>query len=115
MIYSLKKRSGVIDELHELQALIEEQDLNVKKNLAVGILCLNSSLKSSLKTQEQLDDLKRQYEVLKEKFQELSKTLLGEVEYFRENISEDLARFVQAVYDNNEKCLKEVCDICGYQ
>ena len=37
MIYSLKKRSGVIDELYELQALIEEQDLNVKKNLAVRL------------------------------------------------------------------------------
>ena len=35
MIYSLKKRSGIIDELYELQVLIEEQDLNVKKNLAV--------------------------------------------------------------------------------
>jgi len=35
MIYSLQKRNTVIQELHELQTLIEEQDLNVKKNMAV--------------------------------------------------------------------------------
>jgi len=55
-----------------------------------------------------LDDLRKQYEVLKEKFQKLSETLLSEVEYFRENITTELARFVQTVYENNEKSLNEV-------
>jgi len=59
-----------------------------------------------------LDDLRKQYEVLKEKFQKLSETLLSEVEYFRENITTELARFVQTVYENNEKSLNEV--ICLY-
>lgn len=96
MIYSLQKRNTVIQELHELQTLIEEQDLNVKKNMA---------------TQEQLDDLRKQYEVLKEKFQKLSETLLSEVEYFRENITTELARFVQTVYENNEKSLNEALQL----
>ena len=55
-----------------------------------------------------MDDLRKQYEVLKEKFQKLSETLLSEVEYFRENITTELARFVQTVYENNEKSLNEV-------
>jgi len=96
MIYSLQKRNTVIEELHELLALIEEQDLNVKKNLA---------------TQEQLDDLRKQYDVLKEKFQKLSETLLSEVEYFRENITNELARFAQTVYENNEKSLNEALQL----
>jgi len=44
MIYSLQKRNTVIQELHELQTLIEEQDLNVKKNMAVFIILLSSEV-----------------------------------------------------------------------
>lgn len=89
---ALEIRNNFIQELYDLGYTIEEKNLQAKKKQT---------------NNTQLPELQKQYDSLKESFQEQSVTLLAEVEEQKKKIEDDLIKFTISLQDNHTRCLSE--------